>query len=352
MNNCLWKLPNLIMRTLKLLSLDGEMPLRQTLLDESKRSPGEGPGRAKQTRSVGGSVLSWSGRYLGVKYHETFYRNQWCLAYHFDLPDGAESETPELDASRYRPLLLPGDCDWADPFPVRHEDRFYVFFEEYGVGAPRAHICVVELDRSGAKDAPTRILERPYHLSFPFVFEYQGDHFMIPETWDNRTIEVYRARDFPYDWAFDRVLMSGVRAVDTTVVEAWGRWWMLTTLGTEGVLPYDELHVFHADTPFGPWNAHARNPVVSDVRNSRSAGRLFWRDKELHRPAQDCSLRYGYATNVNRVDQLTASTFEETIIARIQPNWAPGLVATHTMNAAGPLSVIDFQRRVRRRWRR
>ena len=34
-------------------------------------------------------------------------------------------------------------------------------------------------------------------------------------------------------------------------------------------------HVFHADSPFGPFTPHRRNPVKSDVRSARPAGKLF-----------------------------------------------------------------------------
>jgi hypothetical protein len=72
---------------------------------------------------------------------------------------------------------------------------------------------------------------------------------MIPETWQNETIELYRAHQFPTEWELDRVLMSNVRSVDTTIIQAYEGWWMLTTLGILGALPHDELHLFRQTTP-------------------------------------------------------------------------------------------------------
>jgi hypothetical protein len=41
------------------------------------------------------------------------------------------------------------------------------------------------------------VLERPYHLSYPYVFFVGDDAFMLPETAANGAIELYRAVSFP-----------------------------------------------------------------------------------------------------------------------------------------------------------
>jgi len=100
-------------------------------------------------------------------------------------------------------------------------------------------------------------------------------------------VELNRAAAFPYEWALDRVLLSEIRAVDRTVAEIGGRWWMFTTMAVPGALQCDELHLLRTDSPLGPWAPHGRNPVKSDVPGARPAGRLFtWRG-ELYRPAMD-----------------------------------------------------------------
>ena len=66
------------------------------------------------------------------------------------------------------------------------------------------------------------------------------------------------------------------------------------------------------------------------------------------RPSQDCSRRYGYALVFNRVDVLTDDDYRETPLARIEPTWHPGLLATHTYNAGKTVEVIDGKRVVRR----
>ena len=97
-----------------------------------------------------------------------------------------------------------------------------------------------------------------------------------------------------------------------------------------------------------PIKAHPRNPVCSDARHARPAGRLFrWRG-DLFRPAQDCARRYGHAIVFNKVLRLDASSYEERVVSRIPPKWSPGLLATHTFNRIGGLTVVDGMRRIPR----
>jgi hypothetical protein len=144
------------------------------------------------------------------------------------------------------------------------------------------------------------------------------------------------------------VLLDGLYAVDATLAEVDGRWWMFANVGVEGALNYDELCIFHAPSPLGPWTPHRRNPVKSDARSARPAGRLFHWNGDLYRPAQDCSGAYGSAIVINRVLRLTASEFREEPVSRIEAKWAPNLHGVHTVNTAAGISVIDVLVRRRR----
>ena len=111
------------------------------------------------------------------------------------------------------------------------------------------------------------------------------------------------------------MLFDSLQAVDATLVIVEGRWWLFTNVSPHpAVRNYDELYAFHGPTPFGPWIPHRRNPVKSDARSARGAGRFFWKGTTLYRPSQDCSGRYGSAIVINRVDQLTPDAFQETVV--------------------------------------
>jgi len=136
--------------------------------------------------------------------------------------------------------------------------------------------------------------------------------------------------------------MHDVHAVDTTLFEHLGLWWMFVNMVGEGGSTWDELHLFYADDPLSEhWTPHPLNPVVSDVRSARPAGRLFRRDGLLLRPSQDSSSRYGYALNLNRITKLTKYEYEEELLERLEPPRGGPILAVHTFNSLNDLSVVD-----------
>jgi hypothetical protein len=245
-------------------------------------------------------------------------------------------------ADGFAPIELSSLAPVADPFVLEHEGGTYLFFEEVDEAARKGHISYVQLDAdASAIGAPATALTAPYHLSYPFVFPHDGEIFMIPESSANRTVELYRASSFPDVWVLEEVLLDGVQAVDTTLHADGDRLWLFVAIAEEGAARTDELHLFSSSALAGPWVPHVANPVVSDVRSARPAGRLFQHGGSLIRPSQDSSHRYGCALMFNRVDVLTDESYRETPVARIEPTWHPGLVATHTYNVGEHVEVID-----------
>jgi hypothetical protein len=278
-------------------------------------------------------------------YEKAFVRDRWALGYRFKSSPDDRNET----FYKYKYLMPPPGRFWADPFPVKRDGAYTVFFEDATLDPEHGHISAVELGRAGARGEPFKVLERDYHLSYPFLFEWRGELFMLPETSENETIELYRCASFPGGWEQEKVLMEGVRLFDATLAEVEGRWWMFATFGPEGVtVPCDDLHLFYADSPLGPWRPHRLNPVKTDGRGSRPAGALFRRGANLYRPAQDCSKHYGYAMTINRVLRLTPDEYREEAVSKILPRWRKGLISTHTLNTCDDLTVIDCQFRERK----
>ena len=272
---------------------------------------------------------------------------KWTMAYRVDPPSRSNDE-PCTTLDKLTWLLPPRDRFWADPFVVRDSQSWYVFFEESIRGLRRAHLCGMRIDEHGPCELPFRIMERDFHLSYPFVFTWQGTWWMVPETSRNQTVELWRADNFPRQWKLERVLLQGVSAVDATLHEHDGRWWMFCNLAEPGASSNDELAIFHAPSPLGPWQPHRRNPIRSDVRNTRPAGRIFQRDGAWIRPAQNCAGRYGSSIVLQRMDRLDVDDYHETPIGEIVPNAAQGQTGVHTINAAAGLTIFDVRRRVAR----
>jgi hypothetical protein len=266
----------------------------------------------------------------------------WYLAFGFGL-----------DPLRPRPDRLlppPPGHFWADPFPVADADGYWIFFEEAPFLTQRGGLRVMRMDPSGRCEPPVRVMDEDSHLSYPCVFRAGNETYLVPETGATRSVRLFRAKRFPFEWEQEEVLLRDVRAYDPTLVEIDGRWWMFVNIAPEHGSTWDELHLYHADRPQGPWKAHPRNPVVSDVRSARPAGRLFEHGGRRYRPAQDCSLGYGTALSIRRIDRIDPREYAEVEASRILPDWNRRVVGVHTLNRAGDLTVMDCIYRAAR-WR-
>lgn len=241
----------------------------------------------------------------------------------------------------FEALPCPTDRFHADPMLIRDGDAHHLFFEdaerENGIG----RIAWRPIDAGGRAGASEIVLEARYHLSYPFVFRWRDAFYMIPETSENRTVELYRATEFPRRWELEKVLLHDVIAADPTLVEHEGRFWLFLAMSPTGASLNDELFLLHAETPLGPWTSHPWNPIVSDVRRARPAGPVFRDAGALWRPGQDCSGDYGAAFWLNRIERLDPDGYRETPVRRIDPSWLPGGLCTHTYTRAGDFEAMD-----------
>ncbi len=293
--------------------------------------------RALGNARMAGFLMRWAMRAFRHEFQKRLFREQWLIVLQA-APGMKKLDT--VSGSRY--VRPPKDRFYADPFLVEWHGRTYLFFEDCRFGTKKGVISCCEVDDAGNCGQPSVVLEREYHLSYPFLFEWQGEIYLLPETRDNRTIEMYRASDFPYSWAREAVLMEDVAAVDSTLLQYSGKWWLFAAGILEDMTsPYDGLHLYFADSPLGPWTAHPMNPIVSDARRARPAGRLYFKNGALIRPGQDCANGYGYAIQLNQVDVLSETDYRETPLSRITPNWIPGSLGTHTINQSEKFRVMD-----------
>jgi hypothetical protein len=238
----------------------------------------------------------------------------------------------------FRWLEKPRGRFWADPFIVEREGRAFLFLEDFDESQQKGSIAAANILPDGTIDEPRSVLERPYHLSYPHVFEHQGEMFMIPESQQAGCVVLYRARRFPDDWVPETTLLKG-RLVDSTVFEFDGRWWLF---GSPRVVPGHAAltYVWSADVLTGPWRLASYSPLNDDVRNARGAGRVFMNRGELWRPAQDCSVHYGRALGFNHIRCLDGVPREE-VVRVVEARGTDGMVGLHTYNRSDNWEVID-----------
>lgn len=256
------------------------------------------------------------------------------------------------DFSTFKAINPPRRLFWADPFIIADENNYYVFVEEFIYKTNKAHLSVLQLNCDGHLIKSEKILERPYHLSYPFVFKIDGTYYMIPETNQNKTIELYKCCDFPYIWKFEKYIMENISGTDTTLFHYENKWWLFTTIDQTGGVSScsTELFLFYSDDPIiGKWVSHPLNPVVSDESRARCAGKIFIDDGKIYRPSQDCSIRYGRGLNINHITKLNEQEYNEVLLKEIKPDWDPKLKGVHTINSDKDMIIIDtykFHKRI------
>ncbi|MDL2228774.1 hypothetical protein LJC14_00825 [Treponema sp. OttesenSCG-928-L16] len=278
-------------------------------------------------------------RRLKRKLIKLFFREQWSLL------------ICDLAGTILRHIVPPKGIIWADPFPVETDGKTYIFIEQQ-IGYSNGTLGYIELYPDLSCSDFITILEKPYHLSFPNVFcvEKHGRKlwYMIPESHENRTIDLYRADNFPDRWIHETTLMDDIEAVDSTIFFHDAKWWLFTSSSSEGLPLNRNLSVFFSNSlTADKWTAHPQNPVCRDAGNSRMAGALYYDEKadKLFRPAQSCIKEYGERVHINEILSLTEEEYVERMVRTVYPERSCRAVCTHTYNVSRNYLLRDIKTR-------
>jgi hypothetical protein len=274
---------------------------------------------------------------------ERDHRGQWFL-----LTGKCPAYAPDaLDISALHRVYPPHEVFWADPFVWSRDGRAFVFFEERRYRIRRGHIRAWELDQRGAPQGESfPVIEESYHLSYPYLFECDGELYMAPEKAEQRRVDIYGCVRFPDRWEKAATLMEGERLSDPTFFHHLGRWWLFCAASRGRMRVNETLMGFHADSPLAVhWTPHPGNPIVRDFSGARPAGRIQ-RDvmKRLLRPGQDCVRRYGYGITLNEIVELTPEHYRERCVWRVNGAATGGWRGMHHIDWHAGLLVMDAQR--------
>ena len=274
--------------------------------------------------------------YMKMKFYSCY--EQFILLYAYKQ-DGEFSSM----LAAYKKLIPPRDRFWADPLIIYESQQYYVFIEEYVRKRRKGHISYFTITEDGKMSHPKKILENSYHMSYPFVFSYNNNYYMVPETCSNRTVDLYKCIEFPEKWEMVATLMKNIHASDATIFRQDDKWWMFVNVRErEGASPLDELFLYYSEDLFSEnWTPHIKNPIVSDVKSARPAGRIFTYKGNIYRPSQNCQHIYGYGMKINHIVTLSETEYEEVCINDIEPLWENKIIGTHTLTFANGLTIID-----------
>jgi len=271
-----------------------------------------------------------------VLYNNYFGLKQWILMY-------AISDVAKHDFTNYHKIIPPKDRFWADPHIIQRDGKYYIYIEEVLYKNRKGHISLIEMDENGNYQPPKKIIEHDYHMSYPHIVEYENDYYMIPETAENETISIYKCVQFPDKWEFQIHLMKNIKAYDATLLYKDKLWWLFANVvESDGISSWDELFIFSSPALLSEqWKPHTQNPVISDCRSSRPAGKIFEKNGRIYRPSQNSSIRYGYGLKINEIIELNQEKYEERLISEALPDWDSSIIGLHTFNREGNLNIID-----------
>lgn len=245
-----------------------------------------------------------------------------------------------LAHDRVRWLEAPAGAFLADPMTLTDGEAGGTLLAElYWHRERRGKIVALDVNAP----EPVVVLERAWHLSYPFLFEHEGQTYCLPEMWEARRVQLFRAEPFPSRWIDGPILLDDFAGVDATLHHDGERFWLFCADRDDS--PEAKLWLFHSRDLERGWQPHPWNPIRCDLRGSRPAGPLFTDGATLWRPAQDCTTTYGGAVVINRVLELTPTRYREEAVTRLEPDRAgPYPDGLHTFCAAGPMTLIDGKR--------
>ena len=280
--------------------------------------------RKLRNKLFGPSVTRWS---VAFAVHNNFSKSLW----------------------RYKEIRNPKGRFLADPFVFGKDNVDYIFVEDLFYRDDKGRISVVRVNDKNYEFLGV-VLEEEFHLSFPFVFESEGDIFMVPETHEAKEIRLYICEEFPMKWKLETVLMQDLSATDTMIINKDSKWFMLTNICSARCGDHhSELHVFYSDNlRSSDWQSIGNgSPVVFDSLSARNGG-LFLRNDVLYRVNQIHGKdHYGKSFGVNEVLDISPQQFSEKRVSTINATFKKGIISTHHFSANDRVAAVDYCRKQR-----
>lgn len=232
---------------------------------------------------------------------------------------------------------------WADPFGVCFEGKNYVFFEKMNCQTNLGEIAYVEFNKDFDVVSQSIVLKNNFHFSFPNLFQWNNEWYMMPETSANNEVAIYKAEKFPKIWKKDFVIFENVKLLDSIWLQHNGLYYLFANKVHNFEHDNNErLYIYYSEDLFSQnWKSHAQNPVVINLQGSRNAGKIYKENGKIYRPSQDCKKYYGNRVYINEIIELSPINFVEKRVESIDaPTFYLGL---HTYNVFNEkMALVDI----------
>ncbi|MGO4271886.1 hypothetical protein AB4Z22_18940, partial [Paenibacillus sp. TAF58] len=103
-------------------------------------------------------------------------------------PPNSKLETPSLCAADVTDVSAEFV---ADPFIIQQDASFYMFFEVLNKASGLGEIGLASSSDGSEWNYQHLVLRENYHLSYPQVFTYENEYYMLPETAEANGVLLY-----------------------------------------------------------------------------------------------------------------------------------------------------------------
>jgi hypothetical protein len=209
----------------------------------------------------------------------------------------------------------------ADPFLVKEEKSWNLFFEVYNLDTKQGDLALASSTNTWFWDYQQVILDEPFHLSYPYVFEWENEHYLIPESFEDNSVRLYKADEYPLKWSFVTRLVEGKDYVDNSIVYFNNNWWLFSATTNN-----EDLYLFYADNLEGPWTEHPLSPIVKGNKHiARPSGRLLVYDGHLYRYTMDIDPPVGtHQVMAIEITEISPTSYAEKLVSSVPVLQASG----------------------------
>lgn len=233
----------------------------------------------------------------------------------------------------------------ADPFLIKKDNLWYMFFEVKDSYDSQTRLAYATSEDGLDWKYQKIILRETFSQSYPHVFEWKGEYYMLPESYPTNSIRLYKSKNFPEEWYLEKTLIKGKDYVDPTIFRYNNKWWIMASTSSN-----KNLHLFYSDNLTSDWKEHPMSPIIKeDKSRSRPAGGIIEYENSLYRFAQDCSKYYGERVFAFKITKLTETEYEEELIEK--PVVDKGLLGwnrkgmhtfdIHKLNGSSWIAAVD-----------
>lgn len=195
----------------------------------------------------------------------------------------------------------------ADPFMINVNSTWYMFFEVKNGYDHQGDLAYAISDDGLSWEYQKVILNEQFELAYAYIFEWEGEYYIMPDSYQSNSIRLYKAMDFPEQWMLEDILITGKDYVDPSIFRYDDKWWIFVSTSDN-----KNLYLYYSHDLKGSWVEHPKSPVIINDKNiARPGGRIIKYNGSLYRYTQDDEPSYGNKVRAFEIINLTIDEYEE-----------------------------------------